>query len=68
MSEELYKICEDCKHSVWYSEDPGYSPRECGLSSNCITYMDGCNKDVEPYYDEEEETVTCKEFESNNRF
>ena len=56
-------ICEECRHSMWYSEDPGFSPRECGLSSHELTYFDGCRKDLEPYYDKEQEAETCEGFE-----
>ena len=59
-----YELCEDCKHACFHSEDPGFSPRECGLSSHKITYLEGCKKDLEPYYNEEEECVDCEGYES----
>ena len=60
---DIYEICEDCRHAIFYSEDPGFSPKECGLPSRCITYLDGCKKDLEPAYNEEEECVDCEGYE-----
>ena len=60
---DIYEICEGCKYATFYSEDPGFSPKECGLASRCITYLDGCKKDLDPYYDDEEEGVTCEGYE-----
>jgi len=60
---EIYEICKDCKCARFYSEDPGFSPRECGLPSRRITYLDGCKKNLEPYYDEEEEAYTCEGYQ-----
>ena len=60
---DIYEMCEDCKYAIFYSEDPGFSPKECGLASKCITYLDGCKKDLEPVYNEEEECVDCEAFE-----
>lgn len=45
---DIYEMCEDCKFAIFHSEDPGFSPKECGLPSRCITYLDGCKKDIEP--------------------
>ena len=64
--DNLYELCEDCKHAIWISEDPGYSSKECGLPSCNMTYLDGCKKDLEPYYDEEEETITCEGYKMDN--
>lgn len=60
MTGTIEELCRDCKNARFYSEDPGFSPKECGLASRSITYFDGCKKDLEPYYDEEEEAVTCE--------
>ena len=65
---EMYKICEDCKYAMFHSEDPGFSSKECGLPSRCITYLDGCKRDLEPHYDEEEEAVTCDSYEMQRMF
>jgi hypothetical protein len=48
---DIYEICHDCKYAIFYSEDPGFSPKECGLASRCITYLDGCKKDLDPNSD-----------------
>lgn len=64
----IYEICEDCKCARFYSEDPGFSPKECGLPSRCMTYLDGCKKDLEPHYDEEEEAYTCEGYEMQRMF
>lgn len=55
---ERYEICEECKFAIIYSEDSGFSPKECGLASRCITYLDGCKKDLEPNSD-----GLCEEYE-----
>ena len=64
---EVYELCEDCKFARFHSEDPGFSPRECGLPSRCITYLKRKKKDLDPFYDEEEEAVTCEGYEMNRR-
>ena len=60
---DIYEMCEDCKYAIFHSEDPGFSPKECGLPSRCITYLDGCKKDLEPAYNEELECVDCEGYE-----
>ncbi len=59
--DNIYSICEDCRYAIWYCEDPGYSPKECGLSSSKITWLEGCKKNMEPYYNEEQESIECEE-------
>lgn len=60
---DVLELCEDCRHAIMISEDPGFSPRECGLPSRCITYLDGCKKDLEPHYNSDEESIECDGYE-----
>ena len=63
---DVLEYCEDCKYACFHSEDPGFSPKECGLSSRSITYLEGCKKDLEPYYDEDEETIVCEGYKGRD--
>lgn len=51
---ETTKLCEECR----------YARHDCyeyhGGSKQW--FIDGCEKNEEPYYDEEEECITCKEY------
>ena len=60
---DVLELCEDCRFAEFIIEDPGFSPKECGLPSRCITYLDGCKKDLEPAYNEELECVDCEGYE-----
>ena len=57
---DIYEICHDCKYAIFHSEDPGFSPKECGLASRCITYLDGCKKDLDPAYNERKSVLIVR--------
>lgn len=49
------EICRGCKHAT-------YDCYEYYGSLNKQWFIDGCRKGTEPYYDNEEECVTCDEY------
>lgn len=57
---DILNYCEDCRYAIWHCEDPGYSSKECGLPSGMMRWLDGCKKNMEPYYNEEQEAIECE--------
>lgn len=65
--DDVLELCETCKYACFISENSGYSPKECGLPFGSITYFEGCKKNLEPYYDDEQEAIECEGYEHVTR-
>lgn len=51
---DVFQMCIECRNAT-YDCHEYYG----GLKHY---FMDGCRKNLEPYYDEEEECITCEGF------
>ena len=56
-----YELCKSCQYATWDSYE-GYSAKECGIPNSTQSFIDGCRKDCQPYYDDQEECWTCNPY------
>ncbi len=48
--------CAGCRYAKWESES---GAKDCGLPAGTMNWIDGCEKEAEAEYDEEDECCTC---------